>query len=155
MPTINCGYGDRPGLSGRRSLALYGPTLLVEIGFDPDFEDSDAKRPNIAPDLLPALVDTGATESCIDADYAHSLGLLTFNRDDDSVVMGIGGVTPLDHYLAQIYVPALDETIYGLLAGVRLQAGRQPYYALIGRDFLQNFTMSYEGPTGVVTLSND
>ena len=128
---------------------------MVEIGFDPDFVDIDTERPNIAVDLLPALVDTGATESCIDADFAQTLGLLTFDRDDIAGVVGIGGVTPVDYYLAQIYVPGLDRVIYGLFAGVHLRDGGQPYYALIGRDFLQHFTMVYEGPTGTVTLSND
>ena len=93
MPTVNCGFGDWAGRSGREALVSNGPTLLVQIGFDHDFEDIDIERPNIAVDLLPALVDTGATESCIDADFAQTLGLLTFDRDDMAGVVGIGGVT--------------------------------------------------------------
>ena len=134
---------------------MHGPTLLVEIGFDPNYRIGSNVRPNISDDLLPALVDTGATESCIDADFAQALGLLSFEREDDSEVVGIGGPTPVDHYLAQICVPELDRTIYGLLAGVQLRAGNQPYYALIGRTFLQSFTLHYQGRTGAVTLSDD
>ena len=134
---------------------MYGPTLLVEIGFDRDYRIDSNRRPNISHDLLPALVDTGATESCIDADFAQKLGLLSFERNDSATVVGISGPTMVDHYLAQIYVPELERTIYGLLAGVRLQTGNQPYYALIGRDFLQHFTLHYEGPTGNVTLSGE
>ena len=152
MPTVSCGFGDNPEQSGQQLLVLYGPTLLVEIGFDPDFENSDAERPNISDDLLPALVDTGATENCIDANLADTLGLLRFDRDD---IAGIGGITKVDYYLAHIYVPSLNITIYGEFAGVQLQAGRQPYYALIGRTFLQNFTLVYAGRSGAVTLSND
>lgn len=155
MPTVNCGFGDGPYRSGREELVFSGPTLLVQIGYDPDFEDSDAERPNISDDLLPALVDTGATESCIDADFAQALGLLSFGRRDSAEVVGIGGPTPVDHYLAQIYMPELNRTIYGLMAGVQLRAGNQPYYALIGRTFLQNFTLHYQGRTGAVTLSDD
>ena len=117
--------------------------------------DSNEVSPNISDDLLPALVDTGATESCIDADFAQSLGLLSSGREDNASVVGIGGPTRVDHYLVQIYVPELQRTIYGLLAGVQLLSGNQPYYALIGRDFLQYFTLRYEGRTGSVTLSDD
>jgi len=38
---------------------------------------------------------------------------------------------------------------------VDLIAGGQAHYALIGRTFLQSFTMVYEGRTGTVTLSNN
>ena len=114
---------------------MLGPTLLVEIGFDVDYRIDSNERPNISNDLLPALIDTGATESCVDADFAQALGLSSFERDDGSSVVGISGPTPLDHYLAQIYVPELERTIYGLLAGVKLHSGSQPCYALIGRDF--------------------
>ena len=56
-------------------------------------------------------------------------------------------------HLAQIYVPALGWTVFGQFAGVHLIAGGQLHYALIGRTFLRNFTMVYEGKTGSVTLS--
>lgn len=134
---------------------MYGPTLLVEIGYDLNYRLDSNERPDISDDLLPALVDTGATESCIDADFAQTLGLLSFEREDNASVVGISGPTQVDHYLAQIYVPELERTIYGLLAGVHLLSGNQPYYALIGRDFLQYFTLNYEGPTGNVSLSDD
>ena len=152
MPTVNCGFSDQPGRSGQSELVANGPTLLVEIGFDPGFEDSDTERPDISDDLLPALVDTGALESFIDADFAAELGLPVAEQGR---VAGVGGITDTDIYMGQIYVPALNWTIYGRFAGARLQAGRQPYYALIGRTFLQNFTLVYAGRSGAVTLSND
>ena len=152
MPTVNCGFSDQPSRSGQRVLALYGPTLLVEIGYDPDFEENDRVRPDIPDDLRPALVDTGATESCIDADFAQEMRLLVSNQRE---IAGIGGVITVDYYFAQIYVPVLDRTIYGQFAGINIQAGGQPCYALIGRDFLQNYTLVYQGRTGYVTLSDD
>jgi hypothetical protein len=56
-------------------------------------------------------------------------------------------------YLAQIHVPSLLFTIHGAFAGVELAAGGQVHKALIGRTFLQNFTMVYEGTTGTVKIS--
>ena len=152
MTDVNCGFSDQPGRSGQRALALYGPTLLVEIGFDRAFRIGSPERPDIPDDLRPALVDTGATESCIDADFAREMGLPSRNRGE---IAGIGGVITVPYYLAQIYVPGLDRTIYGQFAGINIQAGGQPCYALIGRDFLQNYTLVYQGRTGYVTLSDD
>ena len=152
MSTISGGVSDQPGLSGRDALVRYGPTILVEIGFDAYFEDSDLERPNIPDDLFPALVDTGASENCIDADLARTLGLPVGGQRD---IAGITGVSSFDYYLAQIYVPELNRTIYGQFAGVRLQAGGLSQYALIGRDFLQNYLMAYDGRSGSVTISAD
>lgn len=103
-------------------------------------------------DLLPALVDTGASESCIDSALAAKLNLPIVNRRDIAGAHGSGAV---DFHLAQIYVPSLHWTIFSQFVGVHLIAGGQIHSALIGRNFLQNFTMIYEGPTGVVTLSNN
>ena len=152
MSTISGGFSDQPGLSGQETLIRYGPTILVEIGYDAGFEDSDRERPDIPDDLLPALVDTGASDSCIDASYADTLGLL---KSDQGDIAGVGGVISVDYYLAQIYVPGLNRTIYGQFAGVRLQGGGQSQYAIIGRDFLQNYTLLYQGRTGRVTISSD
>lgn len=49
----------------------------------------------------------------------------------------------------------MNFTLYGRFLGVHLLAGRQPHQALLGRTFLQEFTMTYEGRTGVVTLSDE
>lgn len=56
---------------------------------------------------------------------------------------------------AQIHVPSLVFNHYGQFAAVDLAAGGQRHAALIGRTFLQHFTMMYEGRTGNVTLGND
>ncbi len=152
MPTVSCGFSDQPGRTGQQALASEGPTVLVEIGFDPNFRIGSRGRPDIPDDLLPALVDTGAADSCIDADLADELGLAVAEQGQ---IAGVGGLSVADIYVAQIYVPVLDVPIYGRFAGARLRAGGQPYYALIGRDFLQNYTLVYQGRTGYVTLSDD
>jgi hypothetical protein len=40
-----------------------------------------------------------------------------------------------------------------MFAGVHLVTGGQIHWALIGRTFLQHYTMVYEGRTGTVTIS--
>ena len=138
MPTTRCGFDDGPTLTGRAALTLHGPTLDVEIGFEKGGP------------LYYALVDTGAAESCIDSALAIQLGLPVI---DQRPRLGASGKFLANIHLARIHIPTLNWTIIGRFAGVDLVG--QPSRALIGRTFLQYFTMVYEGRTGTVTLSND
>lgn len=95
MPTTDCGF------SGPQSLTMYGPTLIVEIGFDADFEPRANSQPTLLSGPLLALIDTGATESCIDAHLADELSLPIFDRDE---IVGAGGISEVNVYLAQIYI---------------------------------------------------
>ena len=135
-------------------LTSLGPTLLVDIGFDPAYKPPPAGKTRPAPGLtgLVALVDTGAAESCIDSLLAAQLKLPIVDRRK---IAGAHGAQDVNVHLAQVFVPSLNWTMYGAFAGVHLAAGGQVHKALIGRTFLQHFTMIYEGRTGNVTLSND
>jgi hypothetical protein len=74
-----------------------------------------------------ALVDTGATESCIDNLLAATLKLPIVNRRE---VSGSAGKHVANVYLAQVHVPTLAFTIYGAFAGVELAAGGQSHSLL-------------------------
>lgn len=153
MPTTKCGFDDVPGMPGREALVGTGPTLFVNIGFDPTYDPAiPAKLPVLPPEVLWALVDTGAAESCIDGDLAMRLNLPVIDRRSLS---GAHGAKEVNVHLAHVHVPSLLFTIYGPFCAVDLAAGGQRHLALIGRTFLKNFTMVYEGRTGTVTLSND
>ena len=150
MPTVECGFTGGSIVSAQRALVVHGPTLAVQIGFDPASRP-DSGIPDLSVDPLPALVDTGAMESCIDSTLAVELKLPVIDRQ---VVAGVHGEDEVNMHLAQIHVPALKVTVTGSFAGVHLTAGGQPHYALIGRTFLQHFKMTYAGTTGAVSLSN-
>lgn len=152
MARTKCGFEDQTGLLGRDALILHGPTLMVNIGLDVDFRAGGNAHPQLSSQTWPALVDTGAGESCIDSSLASSLNLPIV---DQQITSGAHGAHPVNVYLAQIHVPSLSFTIHGRFAGVHLTAGGQRHLALIGRTFLQHFTMIYEGRTGTVILSND
>ena len=141
MPSCEC------GLSSSVELVRFGPTLEVRIGFDPQFRSEGIPKLPSNPHL--ALVDTGALESCIDSQLAEALRLPIVDR---KAMAGVQGLSEANIHLAQIFIPALDFTIYGGFSGVHLAAGGQPHYALIGRTFLQRFIMHYEGTTGKVSL---
>jgi len=99
-----------------------------------------------------ALVDTGATQSCIDSALAMALNLPIIDRQ---TVGGSAGSHEVNMHLGQIHIPTLGQTIYGAFAGVNLIAGGQQHLALIGRTFLMHFSMLYDGRTGTVYLTDE
>ena len=153
MARTRCGFDDTPQAPGRELLVVWGPTIGVDIGFDPNYNPQNPigiPVPGIRG--VQALVDTGATESCIDSMLAAQLSLPIVDRRQ---VGGIGGAQVVNIHLAQVHVPSMGQTVYGAFAAVHLVAGGQAHQALIGRTFLQHFTMIYEGRTGTVTIHNE
>ena len=143
-----CGFDSGPK-NGADLLASLGPTLIVHAGFDPDYVAGAGGAPSLHPEILRALVDTGASSSGIDASVAKHLKLPLIDRRE---VSGVHGRKEVDIYLAQVHVPSLGFTIHGEFSGVDMIAGGEPHHVLIGRSFLRTFTMIYEGTTGSVTL---
>lgn len=89
MHSCQCGFDDVPGgASGKDLLVGYGPTLLVDIGFDANFKSGDLKPPVSGIQGIQALVDTGASESCIDSLLATQLNLPIVDRRTVSGVHG-------------------------------------------------------------------
>jgi hypothetical protein len=152
MARTSCGFVDGPIASATDLLARWGPTLLVGIGFDTTWQAASGTIPVAAVTDVHALVDSGASESCIDALFASQLGLPIVDRRP---ISGVGGQHVVNMHLAQIHVEPLAFTIWGIFAGVNLAAGGQPHQALIGRTFLRHFTMIYEGRTGNVVIHNE
>jgi hypothetical protein len=156
MAKTKCGFDSGPSGSGRDLLVALGPTLLVDIGFDPNFRPAPGSLlvPTPVPGItgINALVDTGAVESCIDSLLAAQLSLPIINRRH---ISGVHGKREVNVHLAQVRVPTLGHIVYGEFCAVDLAAGGQHHRALLGRTFLQTFTMTYEGRSGTVTLSSD
>lgn len=144
MALVDCGFENRPN-----ALALHGPTLYARIGFEAGFQPESGSPSNLPSNEFPVLVDTGASDNAIDIELAMALDLPIIGRQR---IGGVQGASEANTYLAQIYIPSLRHTIYEQIAGVSLLAGGQRRYALLGRTFLRNFTMVYEGRTGAVRL---
>jgi hypothetical protein len=154
MPTALCGFNTTPGANGRDLLVGHGPSLLVQIGFDPGYDPVAVPRrpPNLPQGPVLALVDSGAIESCIDSTLAMNLNLPIIDR---RMISGVHGRREVNVHLAHVHVPSLSFAVHGPFSAVDLAAGGQSHLALIGRTFLQHFTMVYEGRSGTVTLTND
>ena len=100
MASTQCGFTSAPrrGNNGDELLIAFGPTLAVNIGFDPN---SKLGGPTPVPGIqgVAALVDTGATESCIDNLLAATLNLPIVDRRK---IGGVGGAHEVNMYLASI-----------------------------------------------------
>jgi hypothetical protein len=152
MHQAKCGFNDVPGgATGADLLTAYGPTILVDIGFDPQFDSTKGGVPVPGIQQQYGLVDTGATESCIDSLLASQLNLPVV---DKRMTAGAHGAKEVNVHLAQIHVPVLNFTIWGEFAAVDLAAGGQQHRVLLGRTFLRRFKLAYDGPTGDVTITS-
>lgn len=68
---------------------------------------------------------------------------------------GVHGSREVTMYYGQMYIPSLHWVIAGNFAGVQLASEGMPFHALIGRHFLRHARLTYDGPTGSVTLNID
>jgi len=154
MRSAKCGYFNIPGgAPAHELLSVWGPQIYVDIGFDPHYTFTIGGSPPVAGKThLPALVDTGAGESCIDSLLAAQLNLPIV---DKRMQAGAHGAKMVDIHMAQVHIPALNYVIYGEFAAVDLRIGGQSIDALLGRTFLRNFRMVYDGTTGDVDLTSD
>ena len=144
MPLIECGF------SSSAELLAHGPVLTVKVGFDPLF--NAGRIPDfLSTELFLALVDTGASESCIDSVLADRLALPFVGTKKFA---GSGGTKLHDMHLAQVYIEDLGVSLHGQFAAIPLAAEGQIYQVLLGRDFLQKFRMVYDGRTGKVVIEN-
>jgi len=152
MPIVDCGFSDIKEASGRNRLIHFGPTVLVNIGFDTnhDYANTAGVAPKSQASELPALIDTGASESCIDSALAESINLPVIDRQ---TVCGVGGETEVNVYLGHIHIPSIGFTQWGRFAGVLLSDGGQAHMALIGRTMLSGAILVYDGFNGNVSLA--
>ena len=93
-----------------------------------------------------ALIDTGASVSCIAETLASKLGLAPIDRQD---VSGVAGEKEHLIYLGMISVPLLNTHSKGKFVGVDLPES-QP--VILGRDFLHGTVFIYHGGSGTITL---
>ena len=127
-------------------LAAAGPTIPVLVGVAPIAEADGTVE--FQGEQTAALIDTGASTSCIAEDFAKKLGLTPIDRQD---IGGAGGMKEHLIYLGMIFIPSLNAHKKAGFVGVE-SIGAQP--VLLGRDFLHGCVLIYNGPAGMVTISS-
>lgn len=162
MPIVEVGFALTSIPNPAHALVAIGSSIAVEIGFDPATFAALAgitlppTTPGVSVPVLPppqivsALIDTGAQQSMIDEGLAIQLSLPLINRQPYS---GASGPAIANVYLAHINIPTLGTAQYGSFMGAQLQAGGQLHKALIGRTLLRSVLMVYDGERGSVRIS--
>ena len=122
-----------------QNLRSVGP--VVEVSF------YDMKSPSNPVKGL-ALIDTGATCSCIDKDVAERLNLIMC---DKLRVYSPTGNMLCDVFDVEMTFTEMNLTIDCFVLNAHLAP--QPYIALIGRDVLGSFKFSYDGKENSYSLN--
>ena len=145
MIEAQCGYDHAPAGRGRALLAHYGPSLIVNIGFDPDFVSGFGDVPKPDEKGLDALIDTGASDNYLDRALTDAMALPLIDQDEISSPLGKQVV---NLHLAQFHIIALKKVISTKVASVNLRANGIEFDVLLGRTFLQDYVFTYDGTTG-------
>jgi predicted aspartyl protease len=129
-----------------------GPTIQIIASVAQVIADQLLQQGIVVPQPVPgsALIDTGASATCIDDAIARQLRLPAI--DVVQMTSASHASTPQNVY------PVLIEVVG---PGIRINVARaiganlapQGIIALIGRDFLQHCTLFYNGVTGEITLA--
>ncbi len=160
MPVLNIQFGGQTksadgsvvDIPPAFALAQRGPCVQVLLGVAQPIARQLLQQGKTLPQPVSglALIDTGASTTCIDEDAAMKLGLpvtnvVTIASASHSAAQG-------NVYPAQIEVIGLPIAINALNSiGAPLAA--QGLIALLGRDVLQHCTVFFNGPAGSISFA--
>jgi predicted aspartyl protease len=129
-----------------------GPIVQVTIGVEQNIAQQLLSQGIPLPQSVPgvALIDTGATSTCIDEAIAKQLNLPVVD------VVSIASASHAD--AKQNVYPAMIEVVgipikFNALRAIGVPLANQGIQVLIGRDLLQHCTLFYNGMIGAFTLS--
>jgi len=138
-------------------LTIAGPVLNVEVSIPTALAEklTNESKPIPQPKTGWALIDTGATHSCVDDDVISQLGVNPIRR---AKIHGSAGIHEVNVFPSHLRFPAIPnfEIDFAATLGVNIQAqqfNNQPIIALLGRDVLAKCVFIYNGPLGMYTLA--
>ncbi len=160
MPILHVQYDSKGKTSDGKdvtippSIALlqHGPIVQVVAGLAQTFADQLLQHGVSLPQPVSgnALIDTGASTTCIDEKIARQMKLPAI--DVVSMASASHAATQQNVYPVQMQIvgsPIRVEIPRAI--GANLQS--QGIIALIGRDYLRHCTLHYNGVTGEITLA--
>lgn len=135
-----------------RFLTGRGPILSTEISVPRKLAEQWSKVEHVlpVPQVGVALIDTGASRTCVDRQAVSALAIPPIGVER---VYTPQGNEDQYKYPARISFPGttLPSVEYGSVFGAQLR--EQGLIALIGRDLLSHFVFTYNGPGGLITLA--
>jgi predicted aspartyl protease len=134
------------------ALRQHGPPVQLVFGISQAFADQLLQQGTQLPAPVSgnALIDTGASSTCIDETIASTMGLPVI--DVVSMASASHSATRQSVYPIHMQIVGSPITVEVPNAvGANLQP--QGIIALIGRDYLQHCTLHYNGVTGETTLA--
>ena len=155
MPTLNFRFETRDQhdrtLAAPTGLARNGPLVPVTLMI------SDAHRKILGEEGKPvpavvngtALIDTGASRTCIDQGAAEEAGLPTIAKAAMASASHAEHEVPV--YSAKLVIPQFSDIDVAYAMGANLDG--MGLTALIGRDLLQTAVLVYNGTDGSIALS--
>jgi hypothetical protein len=150
MPSVQAGFKSGTAGEGPADLLVrLGPTIYVDIGLKS--RSTAGKEPDLPEKRVKALIDTGAGGDCIDDALARRLKLPIH---DEGEISGVGGKHHAFIYTARIYVPQLKKLLFQPFTGVRLYEGEQWHRVILGRSFLRQYRLLYDGLSGEVEIDD-
>ncbi len=134
------------------TLQVFGPRMLVEVSIpDALAQALSAQQQTIpTPNVGHGLIDTGASNTCIDEAVAQALGLQVINKIQ---VNTPAGQVSKDVYGVKLSFPGTALPPIPFFAAGGAELANQGLVALIGRDFLMNKVLHYDGTLSTVSLS--
>ena len=140
MPTLNIEYRTSDGKQAAPDgLMMKGPLLLVTLS---SVHEDGKKVEGLA------LIDTGATRTCVDIAKAEEAGM---NVVGAGQINSAAGPRKVPLFAAKVEIKRVGVLTSPRCLGVDLQG--QDIIALIGRDLLRRAVFVYNGTNGTVSLS--
>lgn len=129
-----------------------GPVVQVSVTLEQKFAAALAQQGKDVPRPINglALIDTGASNTCLDDEAARAMNLPVI--DVGSMHSASHAKTPSNIYPVQIQIVGFQiQFASPRTMGAALK--EQGLLMLLGRDLLQRCTLFYNGGTGQITLS--
>lgn len=121
------------------SVIIPGHVLDVIIHREPGAKSEDGVRDFFE---AGALIDTGASDNCIDYRIAQALKLRVI---DQRTISTVGGPVEVNVYLGVFEIPVLGFKKMMRLFAPRID--RLNYQVLIGRSVLKEYLLTFDGPS--------
>jgi predicted aspartyl protease len=143
--------GSAKSLPPREAMILRGPCIQASVSISSAFATQLlAKGLPIPPPIVgPALIDTGAGLTCIDESKASAAGFPIIDMMNVSSASHAVSVKPVFPIQIELLGSTIKADVNRAVGG---ELSAQGILVLIGRDFLADCVLIYDGSAGTTTL---